>query len=86
MADDGVKEKFQMAKDDTRHFALIIVELFLVLLIVLSLFFLFDPQISFPQAEFVPLPIKLVLFFGAVALALKLYSYTKDFRVSSKEL
>ena len=54
--------------------------------VVLSIFFAFDPDVNFPGSEKVPWPVKLLLFFLGVALVLKLYSYTKDFRSENKKM
>lgn len=80
LAIEGIKEKYKMAKEDKRHIALVAVELLLILMLVMSLVFLFDPAHSFPGSEKIPWPLKLLLFFGGTAIAFKLYSYTKDFR------
>ena len=80
-ANEGIKKKIKNAKEDRRHLALVLLELFLVILILLSLLFLFDPAISFPDSEKIPWQLKLVLFVAAIALVFKLYSYTKEFRV-----
>ena len=85
LANEGIKEKVQSAREDKRHLALVVVELFLVLMLVISIFFAFDPDVNFPGSEKVSWPVKLLLFAGGVALALKLYSYTKDFRVENKK-
>lgn len=82
LANEGIRQKFSQAKEDKRHFALIMVELLLLCMIVVSLVFLFDPALAFPQAQFIPWPLKLLLFVGAVLLCLKLYDYTKEFRVT----
>lgn len=84
LANEGIKEKVHSVRKDKRHLALIVVELFLVMMLVISIFFAFDPDVNFPGSEKVSWPVKLLLFFCGVALVLKLYSYTKDFRVENK--
>ncbi|MBI4044681.1 MAG: hypothetical protein HY392_03155 [Candidatus Diapherotrites archaeon] len=79
-ANEGIKEKVRQAKDDKRHIALIVVELVLIALILVSLLFLFDPDLSFSDAGKLPWPLKLFLFLCALAIVVKLYSYTSDFR------
>lgn len=79
-ANEGIKEKIVQAKEDKRHVALVIVELVLVAIILVSLLFLFDPNLSFPEADRLPWPLKLFLFLCAFGLVVKLYSYTSDFR------
>lgn len=81
-ANEGIKKKIKNAKEDPRHLALVLVELFLVVLIVISLLFIFDPNLSFPESDRIPWAVKLLLFVFAMLLVLKLYDYTKDFRVS----
>ena len=80
-ANAGIKKKIKNAKEDNRHLALVLLELLLVALLLLSLLFLFDPSLSFPDAEKIPWELKLVLFVAALAIVFKLYCYTKDFRV-----
>ena len=80
-ANEGIKKKIKNAKEDPRQIALVVVEVFLILLLIISMLFLFDPKLSFPDADNVPWELKLVLFLVALGLVFKLYSYTKDFRV-----
>ena len=85
LANEGIKEHLKNAREDKRHLALVVLELFLVIMLVLSIFFAFDPNVNFPGSEKVSWPVKLLLFFGGTALVLKLYSYTKNFREEKKE-
>ena len=84
LANEGIKEHVANAREDKRHIALVVLELFLVLMLVLSIFFAFDPDVNFPGSEKVPWSVKLLLFLGGAALVVKLYSYTKDFRIEKK--
>lgn len=79
-ANEGIKEKIAQAKGDKRHVALVAVELVLIAFILVSVLFFFDPDLSFPGAEKLPWPLKLFLFLCALAIVVKLYSYTSDFR------
>lgn len=79
-ANEGIKEKVRQAKDDKRHVGLVVVELVLIALILVSVLFLLDPSLSFPGAEKLSWPLKLFLFFCALGIVVKLYSYTSDFR------
>ncbi len=81
-ANEGIKQKIKNAKEDPRHLALVLVELFLITLLLLSLLFFFDPDLSFPDAKFLPWELKLLLFLITIGIIYKLYLYTKDFRVS----
>ena len=82
LANEGIRQKVKQAREDKRHIELIIVELFLISMLVLSLLFLFDPNLSFPESNLdsVPWPLKMLIFLGGVAIAFKLYTYTKEFR------
>ncbi len=79
-ANEGIRKKIRNAKEDPRHLGLVFAEFFLIVLILLSLFFLFDPNLAFPDSELIPWPLKLVMFLLAIGLVYKIYSYTKDFR------
>ncbi len=81
LANEGIKQKYKEAKEDNRHFALIALELVLVFALVASLVFLFDPTLNFPDAQNISWPIKLALFIAAAIIVVKLYDYTKDFRI-----
>lgn len=80
-ANEGIKKKIRNAKEDPRHVALVVIELFIVMLLIISLLFVFDPSLSFPEAAKLSWEAKFFLFVVALAVAFKLYSYTKDFRV-----
>ena len=80
LANEGIKKKVKRAREDKRHIALVLVELFLVFVLVLSLLFLFDPNLSFPDSDKIPWPVKMLVFLVTVLIAFKLYSYTKEFR------
>jgi hypothetical protein len=77
---EGLKHKFRKAKEDPREIALVLIELLLTIAVILSLIFLFDPQISFPEATKIPDLVKFLLIAVAMYLVYRIYSYTKDFR------
>ncbi|MDO8633997.1 MAG: hypothetical protein Q7K34_01760 [archaeon] len=83
-ANEGIKEKVRQARKDKRHVGLVVVELVLTAFILVSVLFLFDPSLSFPGAEKLPWQLKLFLFLCALAIVVKLYSYTSDFRSAKK--
>ena len=84
-ANEGLKEKVRQATGDKRHVGLVVVELVLIALILVSVLFFFDPDLSFPGAEKLPWPLKLFLFLCALVIVVKLYSYTSDFRSEKKQ-
>ncbi len=77
---EGIKQKFRNAKKDPREIALVLIELLLTIAIILSLIFLFDPQLSFPDAQKIPDLVKFLLIAIAMYLVYRIYAYTKDFR------
>lgn len=86
LADEGIKNRVKRVRDDKRHVVLVVIELVLVFGLVVSLVFLFDPSLSFPQAQDIPWYLKFFLFLIGVFLVFKVYSYTRDFRFEkSKE-
>jgi len=77
---EGIRHKLRKAKEDPREIALVIVELLLTIAIILSLIFLFDPQLSFPDAQKIPDLAKFFLIAIAMYLIYRIYAYTKEFR------
>ena len=77
---EGIRQKFRNAKQDPREIALVVIELLLTTAIILSLIFLFDPQLSFPDAQKIPDLVKVLLIVIAMYLVYRIYAYTKDFR------
>jgi len=81
-ANAGIKQNIKNAKEDPRLLALVVLEMLLITLIVLALLFILDPNISFPEAENIPWPVKLLLFVATVILVIWVYNYTSEFRKS----
>jgi len=77
---EGLKQKFRKAREDPREIALVLIELLLIVAIILSMIFLFDPQLSFPEAAKIPDIAKFLLIAVAMYIVYRIYSYTKDFR------
>jgi len=77
---EGIKQKIRKAREDPREIALVLIELLLTIAIILSLMFLFDPQLSFPDAKNIPDIVKFLLIAIAMYLVYRIYAYTKDFR------
>ena len=82
LAKEGIKTKIKEAKQDPRFIALIIVDVLLIMLIIMALFFLFDPNLALEIDNPIPWELKLVLFISSVLLAFWIYHYTKQYRVA----
>ncbi len=81
LAKEGVKIKIKEAKEDPRFIALILVDVLLIVLIIMALFFLFDPNLALEIDNPIPWEIKLILFLASGFLAFWLYHYTKQYRI-----
>src|SRR3989344_8722742 len=79
---DGIRHKIRKASSDPREIALVLIELLLTISIVLSLIFILDPQLSFPEAVKIPDILKFFLIAAAMFIVYRIYGYTNDFRVA----
>ena len=82
LAKEGIKIKVKEAKEDPRFIALIVVDVLLILLVIMALFFLFDPNLALELDNPLPWELKLVLFIVSVFLAFWIYNYTKQYRTT----
>ena len=95
-AKEGLKIKVNQYRSDPKLIALVAIEVILIFLLILSIVFLFDPNLEFSEflpfiqdsgfdlSSTIPWELKLALFIVTVYVVWKLYSYTGWYRKQLK--
>ena len=91
MAKEGIRKNFHKYRTDKMLWALVAVEVILIMAVIFALIFLFDPNTDFLDkvslsigikgiSDPMPWELKFILFLATIVVAWKLYGYTEWYR------